>query len=98
MWSGTGIPFLHPPLARAYFSVVLATLRHLGNLECALGNLEVWSTFSLSYACYIVANFENGTTWDVAQNNEKFNMDLWIVCRVWSQESSSMMSLNSVIA
>ena len=30
---------------RAYFRVVLAILCGLRNLECGLGNLEVWSTF-----------------------------------------------------
>ena len=29
----------------AYLSMVLATLCGLGNLECCLGNLKVWSTF-----------------------------------------------------
>ena len=32
-------------MVSAYFGAVLATLCGLGNLECGLGNLKVWSTF-----------------------------------------------------
>ena len=45
----------HP--SRAYCRVVLATLCGLGNLECDLGHLKVWSTLSLLHACYIAEAF-----------------------------------------
>ena len=32
-------------VSSAYFSVILGTLCGLGNLECALENLKIWSTF-----------------------------------------------------
>ena len=39
---------------RAQFKVVLTTFCGLGNLECGLGNVTVWSTYSLSYNSSIV--------------------------------------------
>ena len=61
-------------LRRAYFRVVLAKLCSLGNIECDLGDLKVWSAFISFYfpqflsfvlrlGLYVFyVNFENGTT------------------------------------
>ena len=41
----------------AYFSVVLAIICVLGNLECSLGDVKVWPTLSLPHAPYFAEVF-----------------------------------------
>ena len=63
--------------------VVLATVCGLGNLECGVGKLKMWSTFSLSSAfyfaevfayltlCMLYVNFENSTCVKMWQQTAK---------------------------
>ena len=93
---------------RAFLKVVLLRLYGDGSLECGLGALKTWSTFSLSYDSYFAVVYlclglymfhvkfreHYNMHFNVELNNGKLQIKFSVVGRMWSPKKLTLGVVN----